>query len=109
MHVTIVPGQRRDARKVCHRRVVGGELPPPNLGVRTDLVELAQRDRGEHVGEVGLVARHGEVVEGAVPASHQAQVLQGLGDAVAIRRDQSAFARGDVLGRVERETRQVGD
>ena len=42
-------------------------------------------------------------------AAHHAQVVERLGEVVAVRRDQPALARGDVLRRVEREARDVGD
>ncbi len=37
--------------------VVERELPRADRGVRLDPVELHERDRGEHVGEVRLEAR----------------------------------------------------
>ena len=74
-----------------------------------DLVELHERDRGEHVAEVRLVAGNGDVVERAVAAAHHAQVVERRGEVVAVGRDQPALAGRDVLRRVEREAGQVGD
>ena len=74
-----------------------------------DLVELDERDRGEHVREVRLVARDDDVVERAVAAAHEPQVLDRLRDLRVVRRDQAALAGGDVLRRVEREAGRLGD
>ena len=75
----------------------------PDLAVALQLVELAERDRGQDVGEVRLVARDGDVVERPVAAPHDAVVLDGAGDLVVVRRDHAALAGGDVLRGVERE------
>ena len=100
------PPRRRRGRRRPRRRARPGA---PDLAVAVDLVELDERDRGEDVAEVRLVAGHGDVVERAVAAAHHPQVVERLCDVVAVRRDQPALARGDVLRRVEREARQVGD
>ena len=109
VHVAVVARERRDSVELGDGFVVGGELTAPDLGVALDLVELAERDRREHVGEVRLVAGHRDVVERAVAAAHQPQVANRLRDLVAVRRDQPALARGDVLRRVEREAGHLGD
>ena len=74
-----------------------------------ELVELDERDRGEHVAQVRLVAGDGDVVERAVAAAHQAQLADRVGERRRVRRDQAALAGGDVLRRVEREAGRVGD
>ena len=74
-----------------------------------ELVELAEGDRGEDVGEIRLVAGHGDVVERAVPAPHDAEIVDRGRDVVAVGRDDPALARGDVLRRVEREARDIGE
>ena len=51
-------------------------MPPADLAVPFDLVELHERDRREDVGEIRLVPGHGDVVERAVPAPHHPQVVE---------------------------------
>ena len=109
MHVARVARDGVDPVEVRDPLVVDRDLPAANLGVPLDLVELHERDRGEHVAQVRLVAGHRDVVERAVAAAHHAQVVERLGEVVAVRRDQAALAGGDVLRRVEREAGQVGD
>ena len=101
--VARVAGQRLDAVQLGDRLVVHRELAPSDLSVALDLVQLDERDRREHVGEVRLVAGDDDVVEGAVAAAHQAQVLDRLRDLRVVRRDEAALAGGDVLRRVEGE------
>ena len=72
-------GRVARSRRAREPLVVELELPPPALGVVVELVELHERDRREHVGEVRLVAGHGEVVERAVAAAHQAEVADRVG------------------------------
>ncbi len=107
--VALVARERLDAVELGDRLVVGRELAPPDLAVLLQLVELDERDRGQHVGEVRLVAGDDDVVERAVPAAHEPQVLDRLGDPRVVRRDQAPLARGEVLRRVEGEARDVGD
>ena len=89
--------------------VVERELALARGGVLRELVELHERDRSEHVGEVGLVAGDGDVVERAVAAAHQAQVPDRVRDLVRVRRDEPALAGGDVLRRVEAEAGRLGE
>ena len=89
--------------------VVERELALARGRVLGQLVELDERDRGEHVGEVRLVAGDGDVVARAVAAAHQPQVADRVGDVVAVRRDEAALAGGDVLRRVEGEAGRVGE
>ena len=109
MQVAVVARDRRDTFETGKALLVDRDVAPANLGVMLDLVQLDERDRREDVAEIRLVAGHGDVVERAVPAPHDAQVVERLGEVVAVRGDQPAFAGGDVLRRVEREARQVGD
>ncbi len=109
VRVARVAGERLDPVESGEALVVELELAPPPRRVLGELVELDERDRREHVGEVRLVAGHGEVVERAVAAPHQAQVADRVGDVVVVRRDQPALAGGDVLRRVEREAGRVGE
>ena len=74
-----------------------------------ELVELHERDRGEHVREVRLVAGDGEVVARAVAPAHEPEVLHGRGDGVVVRGEQAALAGGDVLRRVEGEAGRRGE
>ena len=71
-----------------------------------ELVELHERDRGEDVGEVRLVAGHRDVVERAVAAAHDAEVVDRRREVVPVRRDEPTLAGGDVLRGVEREAGQ---
>ena len=109
VRVARVALERLDPVEAGDPLVVERELPLADRGVRGQLVELDERDRREHVGEVRLVAGHGEVVERAVAAAHQAQVADRLGDVVVVRRDEAALAGGDVLRRVEREAGRLGE
>ena len=77
--------------------------------VLVDPVELDEGDRGEHVREVRLEAWRHLVVVGSVATAGQAHVPDRVGDVVAVRRDQPALAGGDVLRRIERQARRVGD
>ena len=70
-----------------------------------ELVQLAERDGREDVGEIRLVAGHGDVVERAVATPHDAEIVDRGRDVIAVGRDDSALAGGDVLRRVEREAR----
>ena len=72
-------------------------------------VELDERDRSENVGEVGLEARSRLVVARAVATACEAHRADPVGDVVTVGGDQAALASSDVLGRVEREARRVGD
>ena len=101
------PARSRRARRPPRRRA--RPAASADRAVALDLVELAERDRGEHVGEVRLVAGHGDVVERAVPAAHHRQLVDRLGDVVAVRRDDPALAGRDRLRRVEREAGRVGE
>src|SRR2546423_8958828 len=56
VHVPLVARERRDPVELGNRLVVEPELPQPDLAMTFDLVELAERDRAEHVGEDRLVA-----------------------------------------------------
>jgi hypothetical protein len=47
--VPIVARERLDPLELGDRLVVGRELAPPDLSVLFDLVQLDERDRGEHV------------------------------------------------------------
>ena len=89
--------------------VVERELPLPRRRVLGQLVELDEGDRGEHVGEVRLVAGDGDVVERSVAAAHQPEIPDRVRDVVPVRGDETAFARRDVLRRVEREAGRVGE
>ena len=109
MRVTRVARKRLDAVELGDRLVVERELSSADLRMPLHLVELHERDRREHVGEVRLVARNRDVVAGAVAAAHQAQVLHSVRDVGAIGRDQAAFAGRNVLRRVEGEARRVRD
>ena len=80
-----------------------------DLAVALDLVELDERDRSQHVREIGLVAGNGDVVEGAVPPAHDAQIVERGLRCRRVGGDQPALARGDVLRRVEAEAGDVGD
>ena len=55
-----------------------------DLAVVLDLLELDERDRREHVGEVRLVAGHRDVVERPVAAAHEPEIADRVGDVVAI-------------------------
>ncbi len=103
VRVAWVARERLDPVEPGEAVVVELELALTAGGVLGELVELDERDRREHVREVRLVARHRDVVERAVAAPHQAQVPDRVGDGVVVRRDEPAFAGGDVLRRVERE------
>ena len=109
VQVARVARERRDPVELRDRRVVERDVALADRAVRVDLPELHERDRGEHVAEVRLVAGHADVVERAVPAPHQPPVADRLGDVVAVGRDDAALARGDVLRRVEGEARRVDD
>src|SRR5438046_2527906 len=74
-----------------------------------ELAELDDRDRRQYVGKVRLVAGHADVVERPVAAAHQPQLADRAGDVRAVRRDQAALTRGDVLRGIEREARDVRD
>ena len=105
--VARVARQRLDAVELGDPLVVQLEVPLADRRVPIELVELAERDRGQHVGEVRLVAGHRDVVQRAVAAAHQAQPAERLGDVVAVGGDEPALARGHVLRRVQREARRV--
>ena len=49
------------------------------------------------------------VVARAVATAREPHAPDPLGDVLAVRRDEPAFARGDVLRRVEGEARRVGE
>ena len=57
MRVARVAGERLDPVEPGEALVVERELPLRGPRVLGDLVELDERDRREHVGEVRLVAR----------------------------------------------------
>ena len=107
--VARVARERRDPRQVGHGGVVGLDVAAADLGMRVDLVQLAERDRGEDVGEVRLEAGGADVVERAVAPPHQAQLPHLVGERVVVGRDRAALARGDVLRRVEGEARRARD
>ena len=107
MGVAGVALERLDPVQAGDPLVVQRELALPRGGVLRQLVELDERDRREHVGEVGLVAGNGDVVARAVAAAHQAQVADRVGDLVGVRGDEPALAGGDVLRRVEAEARRL--
>ena len=106
MRVAGVALERLDPVEVGDPLVVERELALARRGVLGQLVELDERDRREHVGEIGLVAGDGDVVERAVAAAHQTEVPDRVGDLVRVRRDEPALAGGDVLRRVEAEARR---
>ena len=54
--------ERLDARQFGDGGVVGGDVAEPDLAMAVELVELAERDRREDVGEVRLVAGDDDVV-----------------------------------------------
>ena len=89
VHVARVARERRDPVELGDAVVVERELPLADLAMPLELVELDERDRREHVGEVRLVAGHGDVVERAVAAAHQPQLADRVGDVVAVRRDRA--------------------
>ena len=103
MRVARVAGERLDPVQLRHRRVIRVDMPGADLPVLFDLVQLAERDRREDVGEVRLVAGHGDVVERALAAPHHAQVVDRAREPGVVGRDHAALAGGDVLRRVERE------
>ena len=109
MRVARVTGQRLDPVQLRHRSVVGADVPHADLPVPLDLVQLAEGDRRQDVGEVRLVARHGDVVQRAVPAPHHAKVVDRACDLGVVGRDHAALAGGDVLRGVEREARRLGE
>ena len=76
VHVAGVAGERLDPVELGHGLVVGRELPLANRAVGFQLVELDERDRGQDVREVGLVARDGDVVERAARAAHQPKLVE---------------------------------
>ena len=110
VRVARVARDRLDPVELGDGRVVELDLPHPQRAVALDLVELAERDRGEHVGEVRLVARHGDVVERAVAAAHDRQPADP-----PRRRRRGSWSTippspgGDRLRRVEREAGRVGE
>ena len=101
--------ERRDALEADEPLVVPRELARPDLGVVLDPVELDERDRGEDVGEVRLEAGRHLVVACSVAAAGEPHAADRLGDVVAVRRDEAALPRGDVLRRVEGEAGRVGE
>ena len=107
--VARVPCERADPRELRYGRVVGGDVASPDLGVLLDLVQLAERNRCEDVGEVRLEPGDGDVVERALAAAHQAEVPKRGGDVVVVRRHHAALARSDVLRRVEGEAGGNGE
>jgi hypothetical protein len=92
-----------DPLQLGNRRVVEFDLRQPQLAVPLDLVELAERDRREHVGKVRLVAGYRDVVERAVSAAHDRQVSDAPGQVVVVRRDDPALACRNRLRRIQRE------
>ena len=86
VRVARVARERRDPVEAGDRLVVERELPRADRRVPLELVELDERDRGEHVGEVRLVAGHGEVVERAVAAAHQPEVADASATSSSVRR-----------------------
>ncbi len=109
MRVARVTGQRLDPVQLRHGSVVGADVPLADLPVPLDLVQLAEGDRRQDVGEVRLVARHGDVVQRAMPAPHHAKVVDRVCDLGVVGRDHPALAGGDVLRGVEREARRLGE
>ena len=69
VRVARVARERRDPVEVGEPLVVERELARADLGVRLELVELDERDRGEDVGEVRLEAGRHLVVARAVAAA----------------------------------------
>src|SRR5262249_3675393 len=86
-----------DPVELRDRLVVRGDVRLADRAVALELVELRERDRGEDVGEVRLVAGNGDVVERTVAAAHHAQVVDRARDGIVVRRDEAALAGGDVL------------
>ena len=109
VRVARIPREGLDPLEFGDRIVVERELARADLGVAADLVELYERDRREHIGEVRLVSRNGEVVERAVAAPHQPQIENRPRDVVPVRRHEPTLAGGDVLRRIQREAGRVGD
>ena len=101
--VARVAGDGLDPVELGDRGVVELDLRHSGRAVLHHLVELAERDRGEHVREVRLVPGHRDVVERPVAAAHDRQVADPLGEPVVVRGDDPALAGGDRLRRVERE------
>ena len=69
--VTRVARERRDPGEAGEALVVERELPGADLGVRLEAVELDERDRREHVGEIRLEPRRDLVVARPVTAARQ--------------------------------------
>src|SRR5438093_13288733 len=104
-----VPVERLDAVEAGETVVVESELTLAYPRVLVEPVELDERDRREHVREIGLDARRRLVVAGAVPTASQPHRPNPLGHVVAVGADETALAGGDVLRGVQRKTRRVGD
>jgi hypothetical protein len=109
VRVARIARERLDSGQGGHGRVVGRDVTLANRPVTLDLVQLDERDRREHIREVRLVARNRNVVQRAVAAAHDAQVVDGRGDVVAVRGHQAPLAGGNVLRRVEREAGRSGE
>src|SRR5207248_7155655 len=58
MHVARIPRDGVDPVELNYGLVVGGKVRLADLTMPLQLVELRERDRGEHVGQVGLVPGH---------------------------------------------------
>ena len=109
MRVTRVATERLDTVELGDRLVVQHKLTSADRRMPLHLVELHERDRREHVGEVRLVTRDRDVVARAVASAHQAQVAHCVGDIGAVGRDQAALPGRDVFRRVQGEARRVAD
>ncbi len=103
--ITGIPGDRRDPGQLGARRVVGGDVPNPDLLVLVDLLELDERERGEQVGQVHLEAGDADVVERPGRSAHQPQLVDLGRQDVVVGREDAALRARDVLRRVQRERR----
>jgi hypothetical protein len=103
MGVAGIARKRRDPVEAGEALVIHGELAHADRRVQFELVELHERDRGKHIGEVRLEPWRDLVVVRAVAAPRQAHLAYALGERGVVGRDQPTLPRRDVLRRVEAE------